>query len=96
MGLHEIYQLAIGIGLGFMVGLEREGNRSPIAGIRTYPLITAFGVLAGFLAVPLGGFFALAALIVVAGFMVLGNAQMARKEYFRNYFAGLAKPLADS
>lgn len=79
MGLHEIYQLAIAIGLGLMVGLEREGVRSPIAGIRTYPILTAFGFLAGLLAEPLGPWLAVAGLAVTAGFMILGNVILARK-----------------
>lgn len=79
MGLTEIYQFAIAIGLGLMVGLEREGVRSPVAGIRTYPIITGFGFLAGVLAGPLGGWLAVGGLLVVAGFMVLGNAIMVRR-----------------
>ncbi|MDT8340866.1 MAG: MgtC/SapB family protein [Longimicrobiales bacterium] len=79
MGLHEIYQFAIAVGLGLMVGVEREGTGSPIAGIRTFPLITAFGVLSGLLAQPLGPWVPAAGLVVVAAFMVLGNAQLARR-----------------
>jgi len=78
MGLEEIYQLAIAIGLGLMVGLEREGVQSPIAGIRTYPILTAFGFLAGLLSGPLGPWVAVAGLVVTAGFMVLGNAILTR------------------
>lgn len=78
MGVHEIYQLAIAIGLGLMVGLEREGKRSEIAGIRTFPIITVFGYLAGILAGPLGQWIPVAALMVAAGFLFLGNALMAR------------------
>ncbi|HSG46265.1 MAG TPA: DUF4010 domain-containing protein, partial [Longimicrobiales bacterium] len=79
MGLNEIYQLAIAIGLGLMVGLEREGVRAPIAGIRTFPIITAFGFLTGLLTDPLGPWVAVGGLLVTAGFMFLGNAQMARR-----------------
>ena len=79
MGLHEIYQLAIAIGLGLMVGLEREGVRSPIAGIRTFPIMTAFGYLGGLLSQQLGPWVAVAGLLVTAGFMILGNVILARK-----------------
>lgn len=78
MGLHEIYQLAIAVGLGLLVGLEREGHRSRIAGIRTYPILTGFGFLTGLLAIPLGYWVPVVGLLVVAAFMVLGNLQMAR------------------
>ncbi|UCC26725.1 MAG: MgtC/SapB family protein [Gemmatimonadales bacterium] len=79
MGVHEIYQLAIAIGLGLMVGLEREGKRSEIAGIRTFPMITAFGFLAGILAAPLGLWIPVGALLVTAGFLFLGNALLAQQ-----------------
>lgn len=79
MGLHEIYQLAIAVGLGLLVGLEREGHQSRIAGIRTYPILTGFGFLTGLLATPLGFWVPVTGLVVVAAFMVLGNIQMARR-----------------
>jgi uncharacterized membrane protein (DUF4010 family) len=79
MGVHEIYHLAIAIGLGLMVGLEREGKRSEIAGIRTFPMITAFGFLAGILAAPLGLWIPVGALLVTAGFLFLGNALLAQQ-----------------
>jgi uncharacterized membrane protein (DUF4010 family) len=42
----EAYQtLAIALGLGTLVGLQREWKESEIAGIRTFPLITLLGAL---------------------------------------------------
>jgi uncharacterized membrane protein (DUF4010 family) len=42
----EAYQsLLIALGLGLLVGLQRQWKESEIAGIRTFPLITMFGVL---------------------------------------------------
>ncbi|QDV10148.1 MgtC family protein [Planctomycetes bacterium Poly30] len=42
----ETYQsLAIALGLGLLVGLQREWKESEIAGIRTFPLITLLGTL---------------------------------------------------
>ena len=42
----EIYQsLAIALGLGLLVGLQREWKESEVAGIRTFPLITLLGTL---------------------------------------------------
>ncbi|MFG0287538.1 MAG: MgtC/SapB family protein [Rhodopirellula sp. JB044] len=37
--------LAISLGLGLLVGMQREWKVSEIAGIRTFPLITLFGTL---------------------------------------------------
>ncbi len=73
--------LAISMGLGGLVGLQREHAESRIAGIRTFPLITLLGSLSGLL-------FAysqvLGALMVVVGFVgviaasSLGNYLRAR------------------
>ncbi|TWU38816.1 MgtC family protein [Novipirellula aureliae] len=42
----ETYQaLAISLGLGLLVGLQRQWNDSDIAGIRTFPLIAMLGTL---------------------------------------------------
>jgi uncharacterized membrane protein (DUF4010 family) len=41
--------LAISLGLGGIVGLQREWAESNIAGIRTFPLITVLGTIAGLL-----------------------------------------------
>ncbi|SFG37272.1 MgtC/SapB family protein [Pontibacter chinhatensis] len=72
----ELFQtLAIALGLGLLVGLQRQHDQSQLAGIRTFPLITLFGTLSGFLAQDFGGWilasglFSLAALMAVANFM---------------------------
>jgi uncharacterized membrane protein YhiD involved in acid resistance len=41
--------LAIAIGLGLLVGLQRERARSGLAGLRTFPLITMLGAICGML-----------------------------------------------
>ncbi len=68
-------QLGISLLLGLLVGLQRERAEATIGGIRTFPLIAAFGTLSGWLALELGGwivgagFIALAALLVMSNFM---------------------------
>lgn len=42
-------KLGIALLLGLLVGLQREKAHSHIAGLRTFPLITCFGTLCGFL-----------------------------------------------
>lgn len=78
MGLQDIYQLAIAVALGFIVGLEREGEESPIAGIRTYPLITVLGFLSGHLGLAFSPWFPAAGLLAVVAFMALGNLALVR------------------
>lgn len=39
------WSLAISLGLGLLVGLQREWKESEVAGIRTFPLITLLGTL---------------------------------------------------
>lgn len=70
--------LGIALGLGFLVGLQRERAASGIAGVRTFPLITVLGAVAALLAregldawVVVAGFVGITALAVVGG--VLGS-----------------------
>jgi uncharacterized membrane protein (DUF4010 family) len=66
-------KLAIALGLGLLVGLQREHASSRLAGIRTFPLITLFGVLSGMLSQSFGGWVIAAALLSLGGLIVLGN-----------------------
>jgi uncharacterized membrane protein (DUF4010 family) len=66
-------KLAIALGLGLLVGLQREHASSRVAGIRTFPLITLFGVLSGMLSQSFGGWVIAAALLSLGGLIILGN-----------------------
>ena len=66
-------QLAIAIGLGLLVGLQREWATTRLAGIRTFPLITVLGLLSGLLALSLGGWVVAAALLALAITVMVGN-----------------------
>jgi uncharacterized membrane protein (DUF4010 family) len=68
-----ILNLLLALGLGLLVGLQREWSKSGIAGIRTFPLITIFGALAGILADSVAGWTVAAALLAVAAMLVIGN-----------------------
>jgi uncharacterized membrane protein YhiD involved in acid resistance len=59
-------QLGIALGLGLLVGLQRESVASRLAGLRTFPLITLFGAVCALLANPFGGFTIAAGLIALA------------------------------
>jgi len=70
--------LGISLVLGLLVGLQREVTHAPLAGFRTFPLITMFGTLCGLLGlvhgpwIPALGF---AAILIVA---ILGNVMAIR------------------
>ena len=66
MDLAIAQQLVASLGLGLLVGLQRERSKSAIAGIRTFPLITLLGTVCGQLAHVFGGW------IVAAGFLAIG------------------------
>ena len=74
MEVGEILQrLGIALSLGLIVGLQRERTGAPLAGFRTFPLITLFGALAGLLAQQFGGWILAAALVALAALIVMGN-----------------------
>jgi uncharacterized membrane protein (DUF4010 family) len=68
-----VLDLLLALGLGLLVGLQREWSKSEIGGVRTFPLITVFGALAGILAGYLGDWTVGAALLSVAAMLVLAN-----------------------
>ena len=73
MEFGEILQrLGIALGLGLIVGLQRERTGSTLAGFRTFPLITLFGSLAGLLSLEFGGWVLSGSLIAFAALMIVG------------------------
>ncbi|HEX5787115.1 MAG TPA: MgtC/SapB family protein [Woeseiaceae bacterium] len=65
--------LGIAIGLGLLVGLQREWDKHPLAGIRTFTLITLLGAISALLARDFGGWIVAAALLGLAGLLITGN-----------------------
>ncbi|MFD2514463.1 MgtC/SapB family protein [Pontibacter locisalis] len=79
----ELFQiLAISLGLGLLVGLQRQHEKSELAGIRTFPLITLFGTLSALLANEFGGWVIAAALLSMAGLVVMGNVMKSKEPPF--------------
>ena len=68
-----LQNLGIGLLLGLLVGLERERSQNPIAGVRTFTLITLLGVLAGTLGASAGVWIVAVALAGVLALLVAGN-----------------------
>lgn len=66
-------QMAVALGLGLLVGLQRERANSAIAGIRTFALITLFGAIAAQLGKSFGGWVVGLGLIATAGLVMSGN-----------------------
>ena len=73
-------QLGIALGLGLLVGLQREHAESRIAGLRTFPLVTIFGTLSAMLSETLGGWTVGAGFISVAALIVIGNVARMKTE----------------
>jgi uncharacterized membrane protein (DUF4010 family) len=69
------------LGLGLLVGLQREWVQNRIAGIRTFALVTLFGSLSGLLGMIYGGWVVAAAFLAFACLVVLGHlAEMKQSE----------------
>jgi uncharacterized membrane protein (DUF4010 family) len=65
--------LTIALGLGLLVGLERETAASQLGGLRTFPLVTVLGFMCALLMPQAGGWLLAAALVAVALLIVIGN-----------------------
>ncbi len=66
-------QLGIALGLGLLVGLQREHQASRLAGIRTFPLITMLGTLCALLSQSFGAWLLAAGMLALAAIIVIGN-----------------------
>jgi len=75
----EIFgRLGIALGLGLLIGLQRERTNARLAGFRTFPLVTLFGALSGLLAESYGGWVVAGGLLAVALVIVGGNLPLMR------------------
>ncbi|KIC94912.1 MgtC/SapB family protein [Flavihumibacter solisilvae] len=72
--------LGISLGLGLLVGMQREYSNSRIAGIRTFPLITLTGTICGLLADELGILAIAAGLAGIVAMMIMANLQKTGQE----------------
>jgi uncharacterized membrane protein (DUF4010 family) len=68
-----LQSLATALGLGLLVGLQREWVQNPVAGIRTFALVTIFGALCGIMGIAYSGWVIAAAFIAFAAMVILGN-----------------------
>jgi uncharacterized membrane protein (DUF4010 family) len=84
-------KLGIALGLGLLVGLEREKSASEMAGVRTIPLITVWGTLAAWLSLRFGGGVIAASILALAALIVVSNVHLLRKG---EYDSGLTSEMA--
>jgi len=66
-------QLGIALGLGLLVGLQRESAASPLAGVRTFPLVTVLGTVCGLLSQAFGGWILAAGIIALSVIIYIGK-----------------------
>lgn len=64
--------LGTALGLGLLVGLQREWVKARIAGIRTFALVALLGGLSGVLSFHLGGWVVAASLVACAAVVIFG------------------------
>jgi len=60
-----IMDLLTALGLGLLVGLQKERDGSPVAGLETFALATVLGSVAAMLAAPFGAWLMAAGLLSV-------------------------------
>ena len=65
--------LLLSLGLGLLIGMQRQAANSKTAGIRTFPLITLTGTICGLLAKEFDGWILAAGFIAIASLLVIGN-----------------------
>lgn len=73
MELTGIDRLVLALALGLLVGFQRQWAAKRLAGIRTFPMITAFGMLAAALARDFGGWVLAGGLVALAAVLWAGN-----------------------
>lgn len=65
--------LFLALGLGLLVGFQRQAVNEPVAGIRTFALVTLLGCLCGIMAPAIGAWIVPAGLLAVASLLVVAN-----------------------
>ena len=76
--VRSLESLALALGLGMLVGLQRESVHSRIAGLRTFGLVTVTGALSGLVAPSLGSWIPVITVAAITAFAIQGNVLAAR------------------
>ena len=81
-----VQAFATALGIGLLVGMERERRRDSAAGLRTFALVAMLGCLFALLSEATGGPWALlAGLLVVSGAMIASNFSARQEEQYRGF-----------
>jgi uncharacterized membrane protein (DUF4010 family) len=72
MDLAVVQKLAVSLGLGLLVGFQREWTAPHVAGLRTFALITVLGTVIALFAETVGGWLVVAGLLAVAAMLIVG------------------------
>lgn len=95
MNITDVFlKLGIALGLGVLVGLQRERVESRLAGIRTFPLITIFGTICGLIAQVFSGWVIAAGLLALAATIVIGDIIKLKQDAAANLDPGLTTEMA--
>jgi uncharacterized membrane protein (DUF4010 family) len=81
MELYQTFQqLGIALGLGLLVGLQRQhSEQARLAGLRTFPIVALLGAICALMARSFGGWIIAAGLLALAGIIIMGNMLQARE-----------------
>jgi uncharacterized membrane protein (DUF4010 family) len=71
-------KVGIALGLGLLVGLQRERAGSAVAGIRTFGLLTVLGAVSALLGQSFGGWLVGLGAVAVAALLIVGNLAQIR------------------
>jgi uncharacterized membrane protein (DUF4010 family) len=72
--------LSLALGLGLLIGLQREHARTELGGIRTFPLLALLGLICGLLADEWGAAVVVAGFLGVTSLAVLANLSRIRQK----------------
>ena len=75
-----LQHLAIALGLGLLIGLQREKSHSSLAGIRTFPLIAVLGCLCSTFAQAQGVWIFAAGMLAVTALLVAGLSALRHEQ----------------
>jgi uncharacterized membrane protein (DUF4010 family) len=78
--LLPLHKLAMAVGLGLLIGLQREWSESGVAGIRTFPIIALLGGFAGLSVDAFGGWTVAAGMIALAAMVLVARHEFENKE----------------
>lgn len=71
--------LATALGLGLLIGLQKERAASPLAGLKTFALVSVAGAVAALIGATTTPWIIVGGLLAITALMVTGNAVLVRK-----------------